>query len=210
LYGSVDGGKTFKRIICYCAVGAQAIAFSSVVRDRLYLGDDGAGTILHFVVDGGSHPKIYRGEDGSGAAESRYYATRFYGNRVAFDPQAPPGRKLALILTTRFGAFESFDTGSRWRRIDTDAIPHHFIGVQWVNGLVYLAAFGGGVIRSSEPLRRAGRRGQLTVAPHLASAAILQCVPVRSPSSCAQSTQSDPKASAPSMRRAPGLVIRVK
>lgn len=153
LYGSVDGGKTFKRIICYCAVGAQAIAFSSVVRDRLYLGDDGAGTILHFVVDGGSHPKIYRGEDGSGAAESRYYATRFYGNRVAFDPQAPPGRKLALILTTRFGAFESFDTGSRWRRIDTDAIPHHFIGVQWVNGLVYLAAFGGGVIRSSEPLR---------------------------------------------------------
>jgi hypothetical protein len=77
----------------------------------------------------------------------------FYGNRLAFDPQAPPGRKPALILTTRFGAFESFDTGSRWRRIDTDAIPHHFIGVQWVNGLVYLASFGGGVIRSSEPLR---------------------------------------------------------
>jgi len=84
---------------------------------------------------------------------ARYYATRFYANRLAFDPQAPPGRRPAVVLTTRFGAFVSYDTGSRWQRIDNGAIPHHFIGVTWMDGYVYLASFGEGVLKSTTPLQ---------------------------------------------------------
>jgi hypothetical protein len=87
------------------------------------------------------------------APEIPYYATRFYGNRLAFNPQAPKGAVPAAVLTTRFGAFASFDSGSHWQRIDGTAIPHHFIGAAWANGYVYLASFGGGVIRSSTPLQ---------------------------------------------------------
>ena len=81
---------------------------------------------------------------------ARYYATRFYGNRLAFDPKAPSGCAPSVILTTRFGAFQSFDVGASWRRIDTTAIPHHFIGASWVNGALYLASFGGGIIESRD------------------------------------------------------------
>jgi len=88
-------------------------------------------------------------EDERRASDSRYYAARFYANRLAFDPRSAPGCVPAVVLTTRFGAFESFDTGTSWRRIDTAAIPHHFIGVTWVNGSLYLASFGGGVIESA-------------------------------------------------------------
>ena len=37
LYGSIDGGMTWTRIDCRCSVGAQAIAFSRVVPQRLSL-----------------------------------------------------------------------------------------------------------------------------------------------------------------------------
>ncbi len=83
----------------------------------------------------------------------RYYATRFFGNRLAFNPQARTGITPAVILTTRFGAFASFDDGTTWQRIDTAAISHHFVGISWNNGFVYLASFGQGVIRSSTPLQ---------------------------------------------------------
>jgi hypothetical protein len=82
-----------------------------------------------------------------------YYATRFFGNRLAFNPQAPAGRTPAVILTTRFGAYASFDTGSSWQRIDTATITHHFIGATWKNGYVFLASFGQGVLRSLSPLQ---------------------------------------------------------
>ncbi len=87
------------------------------------------------------------------APEIPYYATRFYGNRLAFNPAAPASKAAAVVLTTRFGAFASFDTGSHWSRIDGEAIAHHFIGVSWLGGYVYLASFGEGVIQSSAPLQ---------------------------------------------------------
>jgi hypothetical protein len=90
-------------------------------------------------------------DDGHLDRHARYYATRFYANRLAFEGQAPSGCKPSVVLTTRFGAFQSFDTGNSWSRIDTSAIPHHFIGVTWVNRILYLASFGGGVIASADP-----------------------------------------------------------
>ena len=85
--------------------------------------------------------------------ELDYYATRFYGNRLAFNPAASPSQTPVVVLTTRFGAFASSDVGNTWTRIDTASISHHFIGVAWDQGYVYLASFGQGVIVSSAPLQ---------------------------------------------------------
>jgi hypothetical protein len=82
-----------------------------------------------------------------------YYATRFYGNRLAFNPAAGNGVTPAVVLTTRFGAFASFDTGATWTRIDMTSISHHFEGLGWSAGYVYLATYGEGVIRTSKPLQ---------------------------------------------------------
>ena len=92
-------------------------------------------------------------EDERAGPEIPYYATRFYGNRLAFNPHAPAGAQAAVVLTTRFGAFSSFDAGSNWQRIDLAAIPHHFIGVSWIDGVVYLASFGEGVIKTTTPVQ---------------------------------------------------------
>lgn len=77
-----------------------------------------------------------------------YYATRFFGNRIAFNPSARTGETPAVVLTTRFGAYISYNEGTSWNRIDNFAIAHHFIGVDWNSGYVFLSSFGQGVIRS--------------------------------------------------------------
>jgi hypothetical protein len=85
--------------------------------------------------------------------EVPYYATRFYGNRLAFNYQAGKGVTPAVVLTTRFGAFASFNSGKSWTRIDTTSISHHFEGLGWSAGYVYLATYGEGIIRTSKPLQ---------------------------------------------------------
>jgi len=85
--------------------------------------------------------------------EIPYYATRFFGNRLRFNPTAPAGKRPLVVLTTRFGAFASADTGSTWQRLDAATIAHDFIGVAWSGGYVYLASFGQGILRSTAPLQ---------------------------------------------------------
>jgi hypothetical protein len=82
-----------------------------------------------------------------------YYATRFYGNRLAFNDQAKKGVTPAVVLTTRFGAFLSYDVGTTWTRIDMTTISHHFEGLGWNDGYVYLATYGQGAIRTTKPLQ---------------------------------------------------------
>lgn len=84
---------------------------------------------------------------------AEYYATRFYGNRLAFNFEAATGKTPAVVLTTRFGAFASFDAGTSWTRIDMTTISHHFEGLGWNDGYVYLATYGQGVIRTTRPLQ---------------------------------------------------------
>src|SRR5450755_2160709 len=71
LYGSIDGGVTWKRIFCPCSIGAQAIAFSLVIPHRIYLGDDGSGVIFHFTADGNQHPQLIAGAEPYGV-DMRY------------------------------------------------------------------------------------------------------------------------------------------
>jgi hypothetical protein len=87
------------------------------------------------------------------APEIPYYATRFFGNRLAFNPAAAGATAPAVILTTRFGAFASYDIGAHWVRLDRSLIAHDFIGVKWLGGYVYLASFGQGVLKSDAPLQ---------------------------------------------------------
>jgi hypothetical protein len=87
------------------------------------------------------------------APEVPYYATRFYGNRLAFNPSVTGATTPAVILTTRFGAFASYDVGAHWVRLDRSLIAHDFIGVSWLRGYVYLASFGQGVLKSDAPLQ---------------------------------------------------------
>jgi hypothetical protein len=123
---------------------------------EFYVSANGGASFLH--VSTLAQPKSQRpwphvilpeAEKGNGY----YYATRFYGNRIAFNPNAKPKTKPALVATTRFGAFISYDVGSTWQRIDTTAIAHHFVGLAWNGGYVYLASFGEGVLKSTKPLQ---------------------------------------------------------
>jgi hypothetical protein len=91
-------------------------------------------------------------EESHPCEDSFYYATRFYGNRVVFNPKPQPGDP-AVVVTTRFGAFLSRDLGTTWTRIDTTAISHHFIGAAWSQGHLYLATFGEGIVRSNKPIQ---------------------------------------------------------
>jgi hypothetical protein len=83
-----------------------------------------------------------------------YYATRFFGNRLTFNPSPPTGHTPDVVLTTRFGAWVSQDGGTTWTRVDHLAIAHHFIGASWSNGYLFLASFGEGVIRSKDPIQQ--------------------------------------------------------
>jgi hypothetical protein len=83
-----------------------------------------------------------------------YYATRFFGNRLLFNPSPPAGQQPDVVLTTRFGAWISTDVGVTWQRVDHSSIAHHFIGASWNNGYLFLASFGEGAIRSKDPVQQ--------------------------------------------------------
>ncbi|MBZ5574635.1 MAG: hypothetical protein LAO09_22495 [Acidobacteriia bacterium] len=125
---------------------------------RIYRSSDGAQTftLAHTFVQPKPQrpwPVIRRSkEEMRPRRDSFYYATRFYGNRVVFNPAAQSGDP-AMVVTTRFGAFLSMDLGTTWKRIDTTAVPHHFIGAAWAQGYVFLASFGEGIIRSNKAIQ---------------------------------------------------------
>jgi len=124
----------------------------------MYRSTDGGQTFAH--VHTFVQPKPQRNwpmllrpsEDKRPRKDVFYYATRFYGNRVVFNPKPQSGDP-AVVETTRFGAFLSRDLGTTWTRIDTTAVPHHFIGADWSQGHLYLATFGEGIVRSTKPIQ---------------------------------------------------------
>jgi hypothetical protein len=124
MYRSTDGGQTFTHVHTFVQPKAQR-----------------------------NWPMLLRpNEDQRPRKDVFYYATRFYGNRVVFNPNPQSGDP-AVVVTTRFGAFLSRDLGTTWTRIDTTAVPHHFIGADWSQGHLYLASFGEGIVRSTKPIQ---------------------------------------------------------
>lgn len=177
LYYSHDGGRRWAQASGLAIAPISPNGFIYFPAHRLYAAYDPHNSSTIVVADHqpiSNNVRIYRSVDGGrsfskigeleqpptqrrwpdvtlpnlASEETPYYATRFYGNRLAFNPEAKPGTVPALVLTTRFGAFVSYDDGSTWQRIDGKSIAHHFIGVAWNDGYVYLASFGEGVIQS--------------------------------------------------------------
>ncbi len=125
MYRSIDDGRTFSHV--------STLVQPQPPRPWPHL----------FVPNRGEHP----------VPEIPYYATRFFGNRIKFNPDAPAKTVPTVVLTTRFGAFASADIGGSWKRLDMATIAHHFIGLAWDKGYVYLASFGQGILKSSAPLQ---------------------------------------------------------
>ena len=124
VYRSTDGGETF----------SQVTTFVQPVGQRVW-------------------PHLLRPKNETNPNHNEfYYATRFYGNRVVFNSRPQSGNP-DVVVTTRFGAFLSADMGTTWTRIDTNAVPHHFIGAAWAQGYLYLASFGEGVIKSKKAIQ---------------------------------------------------------
>ena len=125
----------------------------------MYRSADGGQTFTHIHTFVQPPPQrawphlLFPKEEKHPSEDSFYYATRFYANRVVFNPNHQSGDP-AVVVTTRFGAFLSMDLGTTWKRIDTAAIAHHFEGATWDGqGHLYLASFGEGVIRSNKPIQ---------------------------------------------------------
>lgn len=68
LYASIDGANTWTAVNCSLfSIGSQAIAFSNVTQHRLFVGDDGSGSVLYFTGDGNANPTIHYGTTFNGA-----------------------------------------------------------------------------------------------------------------------------------------------
>jgi hypothetical protein len=67
---------------------------------------------------------------------------------IRYDQDVKTGTPLVAITTLR-GAYVSADNGSTWKRLDAALIGHSFWGIRWVNGYLYLASDGQGVVRST-------------------------------------------------------------
>jgi hypothetical protein len=62
-----------------------------------------------------------------------------------------------VAITTLRGAFISTDNGSKWQRLDDALVAHSFWGIRWLNGYLYLASDGQGIVRSTTPIQAANR-----------------------------------------------------
>jgi hypothetical protein len=71
---------------------------------------------------------------------------------IRFNQDVTKGMPLVAITTLR-GAYVSSDTGTTWRRLDSNLIAHGFWGIRWLNGYLYLASDGQGIVRSNQPLQ---------------------------------------------------------
>ncbi len=59
-----------------------------------------------------------------------------------------------VVVTTLRGAYLSSDNGSTWHRLDAGLVAHSFWEIRWLNGYLYLASDGEGVLRSTAPVQR--------------------------------------------------------
>ncbi|MBV8116459.1 MAG: hypothetical protein JOZ01_00695 [Candidatus Eremiobacteraeota bacterium] len=71
---------------------------------------------------------------------------------IRYNPSVKKGVPDVVITTLR-GAFVSADNGSHWQRLDTNLVAHSFWEIRWLNGYVYLASDGQGILRSTTRLQ---------------------------------------------------------
>lgn len=80
-----------------------------------------------------------------------------YSTSLEFNPTPPANTQPVLALATGFGLFTSTDLGATWNEIDggsnATTISRRFAKVEWMNGYLYAATVGQGLLRSTQPLQ---------------------------------------------------------
>ncbi len=80
-----------------------------------------------------------------------------YTTSLEFNPSPPAGSQPILALATGFGLFASTDLGTTWTEIDggsnATTISRRFAKIEWMNGYLYTATVGQGLLRSTQPLQ---------------------------------------------------------
>jgi photosystem II stability/assembly factor-like uncharacterized protein len=134
---STDGGASFKKV--------SVVTNAPLVRGRSHLESE----LLRGVRSSRlSEPGQPEGEETQAFVYSPERELRYNGDVSRGTPY--------VVITTLRGAYLSPDNGSTWRRLDTGLIAHSFWGIRWLNGYLYLASDGQGVVRSSSPLQTVG------------------------------------------------------
>jgi len=73
---------------------------------------------------------------------------------IAFNPGTAAGVTPYLAITTGGqGAYLSTNTGASWLRLDDQLITRNFSGLQWLNGVLYMATYGQSIVRTTAALQ---------------------------------------------------------
>jgi photosystem II stability/assembly factor-like uncharacterized protein len=133
---SSDGGKTFKKVAT--VTNAPLIRGRAEVERRLLRG---------------------RGQRNEPESEPSHVEAFVYSpeREIRYNQDVKSGTSDVAITTLR-GAFLSTDNGSHWQRIDNGLIAHSFWDIRWLNGYLYLASDGQGVVRSTSAVQSVIRR----------------------------------------------------
>jgi hypothetical protein len=136
---STDGGLTFKQV--------AIVTNAPLIRGRIDI-----------------HPNRLGGERGersreNASAEAAQAQAFIYSpeREIRYNQDVTKGTADVAITTLR-GAYLSSDDGTTWKRLDSGLISHSFWGIRWLNGYLYLASDGQGVVRSSTALQTVVKR----------------------------------------------------
>lgn len=128
---STDAGRSFKRI--------ATIVNAPLLRGRA----DGFSRLQRTGGEVGSHASR------SGSSQAFVYSP---ARAIAYNQRVTRG-VADVALTTLRGAYLSTDDGSTWRRLDGQLVAHSFWAIRWLNGYLYLASDGQGILRSTAPVQ---------------------------------------------------------
>jgi hypothetical protein len=129
---STDGGRTFKRV--------ATVVNAPLVRGR-------ADRARHLQRGNGERPE--RESEASSPQAFVYSPER----AIRYNQRGTKGIADVAITTLR-GAFLSNDNGTTWHRLDGGLVAHSFWEIRWLNGYLYLASDGQGILRSTSPVQR--------------------------------------------------------
>jgi len=90
--------------------------------------------------------------DASNASGEPEYFLYSPSHSIKFNQDATSGTAMVALSTLR-GAYVSSDDGTSWQRIDRSTIAHSFWGIRWLDGHLYLASDGEGILRSNAALQ---------------------------------------------------------
>jgi hypothetical protein len=132
---SADGGKTFTKI--------AVVTNAPLIRGRI-------GLERHDL----RRQNVRSSEARGGEEQAFVYSPE---REIKYNQDVNKGVPDVAITTLR-GAFLSSDNGKHWQRLDTGLIAHSFWGIRWLNGYLYLASDGQGVVRSTSVVQAISRR----------------------------------------------------